>query len=102
VAPRLIVCDLSFVSLAKVIGVPLNLAAPNATLIALFKPQFEVGRENVGRAGLVTDQEATKAALAEFLAWLTSQGWTPKDPVPSPIAGGDGNREWLVCARRDQ
>lgn len=100
--PELIVCDLSFVSLAKVIGVPLTLAAPQAILLALFKPQFEVGRENVGRAGLVTDQDATDAALAEFLAWLRSQGWTPEGPVPSPIAGGDGNREWLVCARRTQ
>lgn len=99
-APQLIVSDLSFVSLAKVLGVPLSLAAPQATLIALFKPQFEVGPENVGKGGIVTDDAATESALSAFLAFLKREGWVPGAPVPSPIAGGDGNREWLVLARR--
>jgi len=98
--PRLIVCDLSFVSLAKVLGVPLSLAADCAVLIALFKPQFEVGPENVGKGGLVTDDEAAQSALGVFLDYLKEKGWTPEGPQPSPIPGGDGNREWLVCARR--
>jgi 23S rRNA (cytidine1920-2'-O)/16S rRNA (cytidine1409-2'-O)-methyltransferase len=98
--PQLIVCDLSFVSLEKVLAVPLSLAAPKAVLIALFKPQFEVGPSNVGKGGLVTDDAATETALQAFLAWLTAQGWTPETPQPSPIPGGDGNREWLVMARR--
>jgi 23S rRNA (cytidine1920-2'-O)/16S rRNA (cytidine1409-2'-O)-methyltransferase len=99
-APQLIVCDLSFVSLAKVLGPALALAAPDATLIALFKPQFEVGPENVGKGGLVTNAAATETALAAFLDYLNSAGWPPDRPEPSPIPGGDGNREWLVSARR--
>jgi 23S rRNA (cytidine1920-2'-O)/16S rRNA (cytidine1409-2'-O)-methyltransferase len=97
--PQLIVCDLSFVSLAKVLDVPLSLAAPGAVLIALFKPQFEVGPANVGKGGLVTDDAATETALAAFLVWLNEKGWVPEGPQPSPVPGGDGNREWLVCAR---
>lgn len=99
-APQLIVSDLSFVSLAKVLSVPLSLAAPKATLIALFKPQFEVGPENVGKGGIVTDDAATENALSAFLSFLEGQGWVSGAPVPSPIAGGDGNREWLVLASR--
>lgn len=98
--PQLIVCDLSFVSLEKVLTVPLSLAAPEAVLIALFKPQFEVGPSNVGKGGLVSDDTATETAMQAFLGYLTAQGWTPEAPRPSPIPGGDGNREWLVCARR--
>lgn len=98
--PHLIVCDLSFVSLAKVLDTPLALSAPGAVLIALFKPQFEVGPENVGKGGLVTDDEATEAALGGFLKYLLSKDWRIEAPQPSPIPGGDGNREWLVCARR--
>lgn len=98
--PQVIVCDLSFVSLAKVLDVPLALAAPQATLIALFKPQFEVGPENVGKGGLVTDAHATDTALGAFLNYLMSKGWRVEAPQPSPIPGGDGNREWLVCARQ--
>ena len=97
--PQLIVCDLSFVSLAKVLDVPLALAAKPATLIALFKQQFEVGPANVGKGGLVTDDAATQTALGAFLTYLMSAGWRVEAPRPSPIPGGDGNREWLVCAR---
>lgn len=98
--PQLVVCDLSFVSLAKVVPVPLSLAAPAATLIALFKPQFEVGPSNVGKGGLVTDTAAAQSALERFEHFLRASGWAPGTPEPSPVPGGDGNREWLVCARR--
>ena len=98
--PQLIVCDLSFVSLAKVLPVPLSLAAPAAMLVALFKPQFEVGPSNVGKGGLVTDDSATQSALQAFEKFLNATGWTPGTAEPSPVPGGDGNREWLVCARR--
>lgn len=98
--PQLIVCDLSFVSLAKVLAVPLSLAGPDAVLIALFKPQFEVGPDHVGKGGIVTDQEASGRALQAFLDYLTGIGWRPDEPINSPIEGGDGNREFLVMARR--
>lgn len=96
--PQIIVCDLSFVSLHKVLAVPLSLAAPGAVLIALFKPQFEVGPENVGKGGIVSNQEAVDAALAAFPLFLSEQGWETAVPISSPIEGGDGNREYLFLA----
>ncbi|ABI76879.1 hemolysin A [Hyphomonas neptunium ATCC 15444] len=99
-APEIIVCDLSFVSLHKVLPVPLSLATPDAALIALFKPQFEVGPENVGKGGIVTDQTAVEQALGAFPAFLSGCGWLAQAPIPSPIEGGDGNREYLFLARR--
>lgn len=101
-APEIIVCDLSFVSLHKVLPVPLILAAPGAVLIALFKPQFEVGPENVGKGGIVTDEEAVRHALERFPVFLSENGWQAAAPIPSPIEGGDGNGEYLFLARRLQ
>lgn len=98
--PDIIVCDLSFVSLHKVLPVPLSLAAADAVLIALFKPQFEVGPENVGKGGIVSDHFAIEAALGAFPEFLASCGWQASTPIPSPIEGGDGNREYLFLARR--
>lgn len=100
--PEVIVCDLSFVSLHKVLPVPLSLAVPGAVLIALFKPQFEVGPENVGKGGIVTDDSAVSEALARFPVFLSEIGWQAEAPIPSPIEGGDGNREYLFLARRAQ
>ncbi|KPP82678.1 MAG: 23S rRNA (cytidine1920-2'-O)/16S rRNA (cytidine1409-2'-O)-methyltransferase [Oceanicaulis sp. HLUCCA04] len=99
-SPSLIVCDASFIGLAKLLGVPLSLAAPDADLIALFKPQFEVGRAHIGKGGIVSDEEAVRAALDAFVNWLAGQGWPVAGTLPSPIAGGDGNREILLHARR--
>ena len=99
-APDIIVCDLSFVSLHKVLAVPLSLAAPGAGLIALFKPQFEVGPDHVGKGGIVTDEEAVRRALEAFPEFLASIGWQAAAPIPSPIEGGDGNREYLFHAWR--
>lgn len=98
--PSLVVCDASFISLAKLLQRPLELAAPSAVLVALFKPQFEVGRENIGKGGIVSDDAATEAAAARLAAWLAQSGWPVENWAESPIQGGDGNRERLLLARK--
>jgi 23S rRNA (cytidine1920-2'-O)/16S rRNA (cytidine1409-2'-O)-methyltransferase len=98
--PTLVVSDASFIGLAKVLGKALGLAAPRADLIALFKPQFEVGPARVGKGGLVSDMAATEAAARTAEDWLRSQGWTVLAWTPSPITGGDGNQERLLHARK--
>lgn len=99
-APKLIVCDASFISLHKLLGVPLSLAAEDAELIALFKPQFEVGRENIGKGGIVNNPVATATAEAQFVTWMADLNWQVQSCVDSPIKGGDGNAERLIFARR--
>lgn len=97
----LVVCDVSFISLKKALPPALALAAPNAALIALIKPQFEVGREKIGKGGLVTATfEEIDALIADVKAWLIEQGWAIKPVIESPIAGGDGNKEFLIGAIR--
>ena len=98
--PALLVCDASFISLHKLLSVPLSLAAEHATLIALFKPQFEVGRENIGKGGIVSDAVATSRAEEAFIAWLENQAWSVRAATDSPIKGGDGNAERLILAER--
>lgn len=98
--PELIVCDASFISLHKLLSVSLSLAVARASLIALFKPQFEVGREHVGKGGIVSDAEATNRAEDEFTAWLERKGWPVQARTDSPIKGGDGNAERLIYAKR--
>ncbi len=99
-APELIVCDLSFVSLAKAIGPALALAASGADVIGLFKPQFEVGPEHVGKGGIVTDTSAADRAADRFAIWLGGERWSLVGWTMSPITGGDGNAERLFHARR--
>ncbi|WP_342780182.1 SAM-dependent methyltransferase [Devosia ginsengisoli] len=78
------------------------LCTPDAAAVILFKPQFEVGRQNVGKGGIVTDEAAIAAALAEVTAFVAAQGFAHRLSVPSPIAGGDGNVETvLVFGRGD-
>jgi len=101
-SPSLIVCDASFIGLAKLLGPALRLAAPDAELVALFKPQFEVGAANVGRGGIVSNEAATDAAAREIEAWLDASGWPVGKWTDSPIAGGDGNRERLLLARNNR
>ena len=98
--PRLIVCDASFISLHKLLEIPLSLAAQDASLIALFKPQFEVGREFVGKGGIVRDTAATARAEQAFVEWLAERGWHVEAQTDSPIKGGDGNSERLIYAQR--
>lgn len=99
-APELIVVDVSFVSLTQALVRPFAMAAPGATLIALIKPQFEVGRSEIGRGGLVRSAEAAEAAVDRVTAWIAGAGYDTRPPIVSPVTGGDGNREWLVAARR--
>lgn len=97
--PELIVCDASFIGLAKLLGPALALAAPGAQLVALFKPQFEVGPAHVGRGGIVSDLPATDAAAAALANWLSGQDWPVEKWTDSPIQGGDGNNERLLLAK---
>ena len=101
-APNLIVTDVSFISLAKALPAALALAAPAADLVALVKPQFEVGRENIGKGGLVTDPVSRERALADVAAFLTAAGWAVRETTQSPITGGDGNVEWLLWAQNEK
>ena len=99
-APDLIVCDASFISAMKVLEAPLRLAAPKAELITLVKPQFEVGKINIGRGGLVKSEELGLRALDAVRHWVREQGWEVIETCPSPIKGGSGNTEYLLHARR--
>lgn len=99
-APGLITADLSFIGLEKALGPALALAAPDALLITLVKPQFQLGPERLGKGGVVKEEGATAEAAALVSQWLQSQGWRVQGAVDSPILGGDGNREALLCARR--
>jgi len=99
-AAELIVADVSFISLAKALPAALTLAGPGADLVALVKPQFEVGRGNVGKGGIVTDEAARRAALSDVERFLADSGWTVRATADSPIEGGDGNREFLLWASR--
>ncbi len=95
-----IVTDVSFISLEKALPVPLSLARKGAILVALVKPQFEVGRAHIGKGGIVRDQEAKSKARARIEAFLQAEGWQITYRGESPITGGDGNVEYLVAARR--
>jgi 23S rRNA (cytidine1920-2'-O)/16S rRNA (cytidine1409-2'-O)-methyltransferase len=99
-APDLIVTDVSFIGLEKALPAALSLAAPGADLIALVKPQFEVGPERVGKGGLVKDEGARQDALDAVAAFVEASGWSVQGTTDSPIVGGDGNREFLLWARK--
>ena len=98
--PDVIVTDVSFIALAKALPAALALAGEGAELVALVKPQFEVGRERVGKGGLVKDEAARAGALADVVAWLESIDWRVLATADSPVTGGDGNREFLLRAVR--
>jgi 23S rRNA (cytidine1920-2'-O)/16S rRNA (cytidine1409-2'-O)-methyltransferase len=99
-APQLVVCDVSFIGLAKALPAALGLAAGGADLVALVKPQFEVGPERVGKGGLVRDEAARIQALEGVKAFLAASGWTVQASTDSPIEGGEGAREHLLWARK--
>ena len=97
-----VVCDASFISLAKVLEVPLRLAEPRCRLVALIKPQFEVGREEVGKGGVVRDPALHARVCEEVRAWLEGDGWDVQGIVESPITGPEGNVEFLISAQRGE
>lgn len=100
-APSLIVCDASFIGLAKVLPAALDLAETGADLIALVKPQFEAsGPSGAGKKGVVKDPEAHAAAVSGVSDWLEGIGWPVRATTPSPITGGDGNVEFLLWATK--
>jgi len=97
----IITCDASFIGLATVLPAPLSLAAERAELVALVKPQFEAGREHVGKGGVVHDPTVQREVCERAVAWVAAQpGWTAVGIVESPILGPEGNREFLLYARR--
>ncbi len=96
-----VACDVSFISLLKVLPAILPLARPDAWLAALIKPQFEVGRGAVGKGGIVKDEAAKERAIASVVAYIEEAGWTVRGTVRSPILGQDGNEETLVGAIRN-
>ena len=93
----LIVCDASFIGLAKVLERPMSFAQEGARLIALIKPQFEAGRGEVGKGGVVRDAAVHRRVCDEVVAWLGSRGWTVLGVIESPITGPEGNVEFLVA-----
>ena len=95
-----VVCDASFIGLAKVLDVPLRLAARQCQLVALIKPQFEVGRGEVGKGGVVRDTVLHERVCGEVRAWLEGEGWTVQGIEASPITGPEGNVEFLIAASR--
>lgn len=96
----LIVCDASFIGLAKVLERPLTFASPHARLLALIKPQFEAGREEVGKGGVIRDASVHARVCDEVSAWVTEQDWSVDGIVQSPITGPEGNIEFLIAARK--
>ena len=94
-----IVADVSFISLTKVLPVPLSLASANAWLVALVKPQFEAGRQAVGKGGVVRDAADRERSVETVREWIAKQpGWTVNGVIDSPIVGGSGNQEFLLGA----
>jgi 23S rRNA (cytidine1920-2'-O)/16S rRNA (cytidine1409-2'-O)-methyltransferase len=94
----IIVCDASFIGLAKVLERPLTFAKPDARLMALIKPQFEVGRDAVGKGGVVRDPELHRSACEGVAEWVTAKIWRVEGIVESPITGPEGNVEFLIAA----
>ena len=95
-----VVCDASFIALSKVLAVPLGLAATPCRLVALIKPQFDVGRAEVGKGGVVRDPELHARVCGEVQDWLEQSGWQVQGITESPIKGPEGNVEFLISARR--
>jgi 23S rRNA (cytidine1920-2'-O)/16S rRNA (cytidine1409-2'-O)-methyltransferase len=100
-AVDIVVCDASFIGLAKVLDAALNLARPGARLVALIKPQFEAGREEVGKGGVIRDPTVHQRVCDEAAEWVRSKGWNVLGIEPSPITGPEGNIEFLLGAVKE-
>ncbi|HET9398278.1 MAG TPA: TlyA family RNA methyltransferase, partial [Sphingomicrobium sp.] len=97
----IVVCDASFISLAKVLDRALDLAKPGAKLVALVKPQFEAGREEVGKGGVVRDPAVHERVCRQAADWVRSKGWSVRGIERSPITGPEGNVEFLLGATKE-
>ena len=97
----LIVCDASFIGLSKVLERPMTFAREGARLLALIKPQFEAGRDEVGKGGVVRDPAVHARVCDDVVAWLEASGWSVAGVTESPITGPEGNIEFLVAASRN-
>ncbi len=101
-APDMLVSDVSFISLRLALPPALSLAAPGARGVFLVKPQFEAGREAIGKGGLLRDPTDAERVAADIRLWLDAfPGWRAVGIVASPIEGGDGNREFLLCGEKN-
>ena len=98
----IVVIDASFISLEKVIPSILKFLKRGSEIIALIKPQFEVGKGLVGKGGIVREESARTAAVDRITAFVRGQGCEVKGVIPSPITGQDGNVEFLICALKRQ
>lgn len=96
----IVVCDASFISLAKVLPAALSFVRPGGRLVALIKPQFEAGREEVGKGGVIRDSAVHERVCTEVRAWVETQGWIVEGVERSPITGPEGNVEFLIGATR--
>jgi 23S rRNA (cytidine1920-2'-O)/16S rRNA (cytidine1409-2'-O)-methyltransferase len=96
---ELLVADVSFISLKLVLPAALALSAASAELVVLVKPQFEAGRAHL-KKGIVRDEAVQKAVCADIERFIAAVGWRVIGAMQSPIAGGEGNREFLIGARR--
>ncbi|WP_137135528.1 TlyA family RNA methyltransferase [Rhizobium sp. FKY42] len=98
---QLVVSDVSFISLKLALPPALELAEPGALCVLLVKPQFEAGRENIGKGGLLRDPSSAPVIAENLKAWLEQDmGWKALGLIPSPIAGGDGNHEYLLAGKK--
>ncbi len=100
-AADIVVCDASFISLAKVLERPLSFAKTGTQLIALIKPQFEAGRAEVGKSGVVRDHLVHSRVCDEVETWLVEKNWTVRGLTISPITGPQGNIEFLIWAQKN-
>jgi 23S rRNA (cytidine1920-2'-O)/16S rRNA (cytidine1409-2'-O)-methyltransferase len=96
----ILVCDASFIALAKVLDTAVDLVRPGGRMIALVKPQFEAGREEVGKGGVVRDAAVHARVCAAAAAWIEARGWRVDGVTESPITGPEGNREFLLAATK--
>jgi 23S rRNA (cytidine1920-2'-O)/16S rRNA (cytidine1409-2'-O)-methyltransferase len=96
----LIVCDASFIGLAKVLDAAIGFAGPGGGLIALVKPQFEAERSEIGKGGVVRDPAVHERVCAAAAAWIEGRGWAVEGIAESPITGPEGNVEFLLAARK--
>ena len=101
-AVDIVVCDASFISLAKVLDRALDLARPGAKLVALVKPQFEAGRPEVGKGGVVRDPAVHERVCREAAEWIVSKGWRVTGVTTSPITGPEGNIEFLLGGIKEE